>query len=140
MWKEFDDFFRQKAQGPFCVASDEIGRMRTKSTHTQGLVAKISWKPVIDEVTGLTRFSGIYEEGSETAIIRLSEAKNMTHKSEGLTPSFAIKFLLDYEKSENLFGMPNFTGKYTNAETGLEESSWDFFHATFKNRVERFTD
>ena len=54
-------------------------------------------------------------------------------------PSFAIKFLLDYVKSDNLFGMPNFTGKYADDE-GNESASWDFFRGTFKNRVERFSD
>ena len=113
--------------------------MRKKSTHTQGLIAKIEWKPVRDPETGATRFSGIYNEGTETAILRLSQTINLTEKSEGLLPSFAIKFLLDYEKSENLFGMPNFTGKYADSE-GNETTSWDFFKGTFRNRVERFSD
>ena len=62
--------------------------------------------------SGATRFTGIYEEGTKTAIIRLSEAKLLTSQSEGLLPSFAIKFLIDNHKSENLFAMPNFTGIY----------------------------
>ena len=64
----------------------------------------------------------------------------MTQESKGLLPSFAIKFLLDYHQSVNLFAMPNFTGNYINEDTGEEYQSWDFFHAPFKNRVERFTD
>ena len=143
MWKEFDNFFVQKANGPFCDSSDELRKNRKKTTHTQGLVAKIEWKPVKD-ASGATRFTGIYEEGTKTAIIRLSETKNLTSASEGLLPSFAIKFLIDNHKSENLFAMPNFTGKYKeyNEETmEMEEySSWDFFHGTFKNRVEPFED
>ena len=114
--------------------------MRKKSTHTQGLVAKIAWKPVKDPDTGETRFSGIYHEGTETAVIRLSESRNLTEKSKGLLPSFAIKFLLDYSKSENLFGMPNFTGMYKDKETDQEYPSWDFFRGIFKNRVERLPD
>ena len=55
-------------------------------------------------------------------------------------PSFAIKFLVDYAHSENLFGMPNFTGKYTDEETGDEYSSWNFFEGTFKNRLDRLPD
>jgi hypothetical protein len=34
--------------------------------------------------------------------------------------------------------MPNMTGKYRDAATQEEYSSWDFFHGTFKNRVEPF--
>jgi len=139
MWKEFDNFFTQKANGPFCDSSDELRSNRKKTTHTQGLVAKIEWKPRIDETTGKPRFSGIYEEGTKTAIIRLSETKNLTEYSKGLLPSFAIKFLIDNHKSENLFAMPNMTGKYKNA-AGEEYSHWDFFHGTFKSRVEPFQD
>jgi len=141
MWKEFDNFFTQKSNGPFCDNSDEMSKKRKKTSHTQGLVAKIEWKPVKDE-SGATRFTGIYEEGTKTAIIRLSETKNLTSASEGLLPSFAIKFLIDNHKSENLFAMPNFTGKYKEYNEETEEmeenSSWDFFHGTFKNRVEPF--
>jgi hypothetical protein len=136
MWKEFDNFFTQKANGPFCDSSDELRKRRKKTTHTQGLVAKIEWKPVRD-ASGNTRFTGLYEEGTSTAIIRLSETKNLTSSSQGLLPSFAIKFLLDGHKSENLFAMPNFTGKYIN-DNEEEYSSWDFFHGTFKSRVEPF--
>ena len=44
----------------------------------------------------------------------------MTRESKGVHPSFAIKFLLDYHKSVNLFAMPNFTGKYIDEDTGEE--------------------
>jgi len=80
MWKEFDNFFVQKSNGPFCDSSDELRGNREKTTHTQGLVAKIEWKPVIDS-NGNARFSGIYEEGTSTAIIRLSETNNLTSSS-----------------------------------------------------------
>ena len=39
MWKEVDNFFVQKANGPFCDASDELRVKRAKTTHTQGIVA-----------------------------------------------------------------------------------------------------
>jgi len=42
----------------------------------------------------------------------------------------AIKFLVDNEKSMNLFGMPNFEGT----------KSWDFFSMPLKSRVDRFED
>ena len=82
----------------------------------------------------------MYEAGSHHAIIRLSETRMLTEESTGLLPSMAIKFLIDYKKSENLFGMPNLTGLYEDEETGEMEPSWDFFKAPMKNRVERFTD
>jgi len=33
-WKEFDDFFQNKASGPFCNPGDELRRNRTKTSHT----------------------------------------------------------------------------------------------------------
>ena len=137
-WKEFDNFFRQKAQGSFCDNSDELRTKRLKTTHTQGIVAKVEWRPVENE-QGVT-FSGMYEKGSHHAILRLSETRNLSEASEGLLPSLAIKFLIDYKKSENLFGMPNLTGLYEDEETGDMEPSWDFFKAPMKNRVDRFTE
>jgi len=55
-------------------------------------------------------------------------------------PSMAIKFLITGKKSENLFGMPNFTGEYMDEETGEKYHSWNFFEKKFKSRVARFED
>ena len=109
----------------------ELLRLRgrsIKTTHRQGIVAKVAWR-VVD-----SRFSGIYEHGSESVILRLSETRNLTEESDGLLPSMAMKFLIDHRRSENLFGMPNMTGVYEDGET-----SWDFFRAPLKSRVERLT-
>ena len=59
----------------------------------------------------------------------------MTWASKGLLPSMAIKFLVDGVGSENLLGMPSFTGEDENGEM-----SWDFFRDPFKNRVERLPE
>ena len=65
----------------------------------------------------------------------------MTNKSEGLLPSFAIKFLLDYEKSENLFGMPNFTGKYAdNDDMENEESYFDMLPGAEEAKLQAMRD
>lgn len=101
-------------------------KRRLKTTHTQGLHAKIEWIPIPGQP-----FSGIYESGSDTAIIRLSEATNLTEESEGLTPSVAIKFLVDNRWSVNLFGMASFM-----PNEGLE--AWDFFGMPLKSAVKAF--
>lgn len=80
-------------------------------------------------------YSGIYSTGSDHVIMRLSETKNLTEHSTGLNPGVALKFLLDGIKSENLHAMSNFTGVDEQGNT-----SWDFFHRPFANRVERFPD
>lgn len=54
----------------------------------------------------------------------------MTEESVGLLPSIAIKFLVDNDKSMNLFAMPNLEGT----------TSWDFFSQALKSRVARFED
>jgi len=126
LWTEFDQFFKKKANGSFCNQSDEMRKNRLKTTHTQGIVAKVSWKSV-ENPDGTTpekcTFSGIYCTGSDTVIMRMSESRNLTEKSTGLLPSMAFKFLIDGIKSENLFAMANFTGKDVEGKT-----SWDFFH------------
>lgn len=80
-------------------------------------------------------FSGIYEHGSQHAILRMSSTKNLTSSSQGILPAIAIKFLISGKESTNLFAMPNFTGK-----DELGEESWDFFHRPLGNRVDRFED
>ena len=52
-WNRFPKFFEQKGNGSFCQNSDEIKRARPKTTHTQGLVAKVSWIPTTDKYTGM---------------------------------------------------------------------------------------
>jgi len=113
---------------------DEMRKTRNKTTHTQGIVAKIEWRPVVN-TDPEENFSGIYEHGSEHAILRMSSTKNLTASSQGILPAIAIKFLITGKESTNLFAMPNFTGKDENGQ-----ESWDFFHRPLGSRVARFAD
>ena len=131
MWDQYDGFFKFATKGAFCNKSDELRKNRNKTTHTQGIIAKVEWRPYENE-EGIT-FSGIYEHGSQHAIIRLSSTNNLAEDSKGILPSMAIKFLLSNRLSTNLFAMPNFTGKDENGE-----ESFNFFHRPLKSRVERF--
>ena len=96
-WTEFPRFFTQKAQGSFCQRSDEMHFKRVKTTHTQGLVALVEWVPV--EGNG---YSGVYEEGSDAVIMRLSESNMLYDGVKGLEASVAFKFLIDGLESENV--------------------------------------
>lgn len=98
-------------------------RDRKKTTHTQGVVAQISWVPVLDN-----GYSGFYAEGSTNAYIRFSQTVNLTTESNGLLPSLAIKFLRTGDMSVNLFAMPSFK----------ETDSWDFFDNTMMSRLAPF--
>ena len=73
-------------------------------------------------------YSGIYGEGSNTVILRLSETTNLNEDSNGLMPSLALKFLVDGAKSQNIFAMSSF----------LSSGSWNFFENPMTNRVEPF--
>merc|ERR1712110_1206517 len=112
-WELFPNFFRQKGNGSFCQSSDEIKKNRPKTTHTQGLVAKVSWIPT---TTATTKHSGMYASQQDEVTIRLSETQMLTDESSGLQPSLALKFLVDGRRSDNLFAM-----------SGLKPTdSWDF--------------
>ena len=120
MWTEFPGFFTQKANGSFCQRSDEMPGRRKKASHTQGLVAKVEWRPVAGN-----GYSGIYETGSETVVMRLSELNNLYEGAIGHTPSIALKFLIDGTESENIFAQYNL----------LPAESWNFFHEEISNRL-----
>lgn len=74
MWKEADNFFVQKSNGPFCDASDELRTKRVKTTHTQGIVAQVEWKSTSD------RFTGFYAKDT-TALLRFSQTANLHEQS-----------------------------------------------------------
>lgn len=99
-------------------------RRRLKTTHTQGVVAKVSWVPVENE----GGYTGVFRTGSEQIIMRLSDSINQTSQTEGLMPSLAMKFLYDGIESENIMAMPSFEAS----------DSWDFFEKPFRNRVKPF--
>ena len=100
-------------------------RNRLKTTHTQGIVAKVEWIP-----SGSPSFAytGLYEDGTDLMLLRLSETTNLIESSTGLLPSLALKYLIAGRKSENLFGMPSFK----------VSDSWDFFAQDFSSRVDPF--
>ena len=44
-WEQFPTFFSTNATGPFWNKADVMNMNRPKITHTQGLIAKVSWIP-----------------------------------------------------------------------------------------------
>ena len=96
----------------------------------QGLVAKVEWEPVASDGVAAGGYSGMYATGSNTVILRLSEAENLGSWSTGLTPSIALKFLIDGIQSSNIHASPSYT----------PSTSWNFFEKPFSNRVEPVTD
>jgi len=70
-------------------------------------------------------FTGMYAEGSDTVIMRLSETNNLYDGASGLTPSIAFKFLIDGQESANIFGMNSFR----------QSDSWNFFEKPLASRI-----
>ena len=106
--------------------SDELAWGVTKAAHANGLHAKVKWVKVANDLG----YTGIYDTGSTTAILRLSETTNLGDWSKGLMPSLALKFLLDGQMSVNILAMPSFT----------QSESWNFFETGFRSRVDPFTE
>jgi len=124
MWTKHPNFFTQRANGSFCQRSDELSKRRPKTMHTQGLVAHVSWEPLDNDLG----YTAIYESGSDTVVLRISEMANLFDESPGLTPSVALKFLIDGEESYNIMAMQSF----------LPSESWNFFDADLSNRLKPF--
>jgi hypothetical protein len=125
MWNLHGRFFEQKANGSFCQCSDEIiNRRREKATHTQGLVAQVEYV-FMDNDLG---YSGILGEGSDTVLMRISESANLWDGASGLTPSIALKFLVDGIHSQNVMAMQRFGSS----------NSWNFFEPSLTNRLPMF--
>ena len=69
--------------------------------------------------------TAIYESGSDTVLMRISETANLFEDSDGLTPSIALKFLIDGQESYNIFGMQALTAS----------GDWNFFDPNLSNRL-----
>ena len=120
MWDKLPGIFTSKSVLSYCQAADDMPRRRLKHAHTQGLVAKVEWKPTPDN--GL---AGIYGTGSDTVIARISEVGSLWDGSTGHSPSIAVKFMVDGSESVNVFGQTGFTSTDT----------WNFFEPTLTSRL-----
>lgn len=125
MWRRHDEFFLKRSQATFCQQHDEMPRGRSKTTHTQGVVAHISWVP-----EGDMDYTGVFANGTDIGIMRLSETGFLTEESEGLFPSLAIKLLHDGTRSTNIVAMSSFH----------PSTSWNFFAEPLANRVDPFVE
>lgn len=123
LWSHHDELFTGRSQVTFCQNWDEMKHRRLKTTHTQGLVAHVAFEPAAGHP-----YTGVFGNGTDIGIMRLSETGFITEESEGLFPSVAVKFLHDGIRSSNIFGMASFH----------PNESWNFFEEPLKNRVEPF--
>lgn len=87
-------------------------------------MAHVKYVPVENDLG----YSGIYESGSNTVIMRLSDSMNLYEGSPGLTPSIALKFLIDGTHSRNVMAMESF----------VSSNSWNFLEPHLSNRLPMF--
>ena len=106
----------------FREPGDEMPEGVSKLAHIQGVVAKVSWKPVDNPYTGW------FGTGSENILMRFSETGMLHEDSPGLKPSVAFKFLRDKRHSDNIVAMPSFEGS----------GQWNFFDKPMRSKVKEF--
>jgi len=122
-WVDWGGLFNQNMEHSF-ENGDEMPDGVKKLSHSQGVVAKVSWEP-IGNANGYT---GIMGTGSENILMRLSETSMLHEESSGLQPSAAFKFLRDGTFSDNIVAMPSFEGS----------DSWNFLENPMLTRVDAF--
>ena len=119
-YEEVDDMFDQRMNITTCRRSDEMKGGIKKVLHAEGVVGRVSWEALADHP-----FTGLFASGSEKGLIRFSESNFNVPEQDGLTPSFAMKFLRDGIESVNLFGAVGFE----------PQGSYNFFANTFTNHI-----
>ena len=129
-WRNMMPWFDWSGKIEYNHASDELKMNFPRIDHAQGLVAKVEWEPVASDGVSAGGYSGMYATGSDTVILRLSETENLGSWSTGLTPSLALKFLIDGIWSSNIHASPSYT----------PSTSWNFFEKPMSTRVEAVTD
>ena len=103
-----------------CRPGDEMKTGFQKVMHAQGVVGLVRWEDL-----GGHPYTGMFDGGVDSALIRLSESNFAMSEASGLTPSLAMKFQRDGIESVNLFGAVSFEAS----------DSWNFFENDFSNRI-----
>ena len=104
---------------------DVLPEGRRKLIHSVGVVAKVAFNVVTK-----SKYTGLFNSGSQNALLRLSAAKDYDIKKSSakqaynnFAPGFGLKFLVNKKISENLVAMYD----------PLGQESWNFFKNTFTN-------
>ena len=96
---------------------------RHKYIHAVGATGRVKWIP---NPKAAGKYRGIFENGSDTAIVRFSAATEPSAK-QNLIPGMGLKILRDGMHSANLVAM--------NSLDGNPENNWDFFAKDFTNHI-----
>lgn len=125
-WAEIPTLFTQNMAQSFGLARDDMPNNRFKINHSQGVVARVAWDDL-----GEHDYTGIYQ-GSNLGLIRMSEGNFMLPGDEmsGLTPTLAVKFLINGRASVNLLANTSFD----------PSSSFNFFANDFRTIIPNFGD
>jgi hypothetical protein len=109
-----DELFLQRSNKTTCNTDDELpnqtaetGERRKKVIHTKGVVGAISWDSHDNH-----NYTGLFN-GADYGIVRLSDAGFMLDNFEDteiFSPSAALKFIVDENKSFNMMTQVSFDG------------------------------
>ena len=137
--QNFDDLWKHFPQGPgrsFSNAGDEMNnsasQSRLKLVHQQGVVGLGKWVPNAEAVAA-NGYTGIFESGSDSMLIRFSDDFHVDGLTSSVNPSLAMKFLRKGVESANQFGMVSFEGG------SEEEEPWNWFAYELSNHLPQYT-
>ena len=102
-------------------ASDVMPKGRKKLIHSVGVVAQAKYVPVKNSAN----YTGIFAEGADNALVRLSLAQEPAKGKNDIVPGAAIKFYRD--------GLPSANFPFMHALASQE--SYNFFANDFSNHV-----
>ena len=134
-YSQLTNLFKQRSNVTTCNGSDELPahtlpdqderERRQKLLHTRGVVGSVKF--VHDPARHDDNpYTGLFQ-GAEHGIVRLSETGFLLDGMDRFSPSMALKFEVDWARSENLLGQVNFDGI---------EDDW-FFAENFTNHPPR---
>lgn len=96
--------FSSCAEKAFTHIGDEMIPGRKKLIHSSGSVIRIAWK-----ATNTHPYTGLFESGTDNALLRVSLAKPAEEKN--IVPGIAIKLFADGQESVNIFAMNSLDGQ-----------------------------
>ncbi len=115
MWKAFTGglFGKQFLRKTLLHDGDELPDGRPRLIHTHGTVCQIKFEP-----NGCGPFTGTLSSGA-IGLLRVS----LTLPSSEFTPGFAVKFLVDGQRSQNIVCIPSINGQAEDMNVFLRSGS-----------------
>lgn len=126
-YADMEELFFKKTQLSTCRQGDILPRGKQKLVHQKGVVATVKLVMPEDDDAGIAEeranpeykhYTGLYAEGAQYGFVRLSESgfllsddRTQEEKNQQVySPSAALKFMIENERSANLLTQVTFEG------------------------------